>query len=346
MAFTVTTAPLYGQGGTYTARADRLHLGSLTRFGGVQNATNANNATPVGDLAVTTTGAGNGSVSVAAGHVWLKGASGYGAYYAYNDAASTVGPLSANASGNPRLDLIVVRVSDTGVGAPTVAFAVLTGTPAATPAAPTPTVSSTTVEVPLASVYVANGFTTSTTIAAGDINDYRTKHGLPNFAVGDDSTRFVPSPLKGDLIYDSLYSRWKSHDGTNWVPLQAAPVLCASSTRPGTSARFEGMKIYETDTNYELVFDGTNWRYSRPIIDTFNITFAGGGTVTGTVTYPVTFASAAYPIAVSNAITDNIAVTLNIFNRTTTTFDYWAYIATGGTYTGTIAAWYYAFDKF
>lgn len=292
MAFTITSAPLYGQGGSYTARADRLHLKSITRFGGVGNASNAYNEICVGDCAVTTTGTTDGSVNIAAGHIWLTGASGYGAYYAYNDATVTLGPLAANASGNPRIDLIVARVTDTGAGVPTVAFAILTGTPASVPGVPALTVSSTTIETPLAYVYVPNGFTTTTAIVYTNITDQRTKHGLPNLAVPNTTSTYVPSPVKGDLVLNAATNVWNQYEGAVWKPLEAGPFVCTSSTRPGSAVRFTGQHIFETDTVREYVWNGSAW-VCLYATGTYTPTPTGfavgtGGNATNTASYSFT----------------------------------------------------------
>lgn len=72
----------------------------------------------------------------------------------YNDAAITLA-IAANASGNPRIDTIILRKS---FAAQTVRAFVLAGTPAVTPAPPTLTQSAgVTWEIPIADIAVANG---------------------------------------------------------------------------------------------------------------------------------------------------------------------------------------------
>lgn len=44
--------------------------------------------------------------------------------------------------------------------------------------------------------------------------------------------------------------------GNAWQPV-GNTIVCASTTRP--SVPFEGQRIYETDTNKELVYDGAVW---------------------------------------------------------------------------------------
>lgn len=197
MAFTLT--PAYGQGGTYTAQNDRLVMQGHTSTAGVKKLTVASGGAMTGDLAVTTTGAGNGSVQVAAGGVVVAwtGSTGQGHYYAYNDAATTVGAFAANASGNPRIDLVSVQITDTGVSAPTAAFVITQGTAASTPVAPAVPANAT----PIAAVTIPNGFTTSTTVSNANIGDVRRKAYLPDVSLTSTSSTVVPSPSAGNIGY-------------------------------------------------------------------------------------------------------------------------------------------------
>jgi hypothetical protein len=125
---------------------------------------------------VTTTGAANGSVTVATGIALVNGVY-------VNIVAGNVA-LNANASGNDRIDLITV--DDIGTEAAVV------GTPGAVPLLP---------DIPsdrtvLAAVYVPNGFTTGTTVTADQIVDKRVFQRTGDFqghnvldygAVGDSS---------------------------------------------------------------------------------------------------------------------------------------------------------------
>jgi hypothetical protein len=174
-----------------------------------------------GDLSVTTTGTGNGSVSVSAGEIVVAHTTtGQGYYFAVNDAATTVGSFAANSSGNPRIDLVTVLVTDTG-GTPVVAFSIVQGTPASTPVAPTPPASSTAHYVTLAQVTIPNGFTVSTTVAAGNIVDVRPKAFLPDLSVQGVASTTVPSPTHGNLAYHSLDQRLVNYnanavEGARW----------------------------------------------------------------------------------------------------------------------------------
>lgn len=119
----VELSPSYMQELCYTAQQDRLMLGNLVGAQGVANMGG-------GALLVTTGGSGLG-LSVAQGGCWIKGDDDdRGFYSCYNDAPVTV-TVSANASGNPRIDQVIARVYDStyGEGSDEWQLEVLAGTP-------------------------------------------------------------------------------------------------------------------------------------------------------------------------------------------------------------------------
>lgn len=96
--------------------------------------------------------------------------------------AGVVQALDANTSGNPRLDLVVLRLDRTNF---TVRLAVLKGVPAAVPSLPTltqsvDTTTGTRYEVPLASIRVAsNASAGQPSIASGDVTSFEQWNALP-----------------------------------------------------------------------------------------------------------------------------------------------------------------------
>ncbi len=104
-------------------------------------------------LTVQQTGVASASVDITVGSAIVRGTW-------YNTSANVNKAIAANASGNPRIDTVVLRKDYT---AQTVRLAVLQGTPAGSPVAPSLTqVDGTTWEIPLADIAVANGFVTIT----------------------------------------------------------------------------------------------------------------------------------------------------------------------------------------
>lgn len=109
------------------------------------------------DLAVSQHGAGTMSVDVAAGAAWITGDDSptvQGSYRVYNDGTVNL-VIGANASGNPRIDLVIAEVLDsTWAGASNLwRLRAVAGTPGAVPVAPACPVDA----IPLATVAVANG---------------------------------------------------------------------------------------------------------------------------------------------------------------------------------------------
>jgi hypothetical protein len=122
------------------------------------------------DLLVSANGIPNMSVNVASGWASIVGdfTTNMGSYVAYNDGTTNCVISPANGS-NPRIDKICMTVSDSYYSGALnqVAFNVVAGTPAVSPAAPATPINS----IALATVFVGAG---ATTILAGNITDTRT----------------------------------------------------------------------------------------------------------------------------------------------------------------------------
>jgi hypothetical protein len=242
----------------------------------------------VGELAVTTTGAGNGSVNVAVGEIIVPSAAGYGAYFAFNDSSSVVGPFAACPT-NTRIDLVCVEVNDTGA-TPTVAFVIVQGTAAVSPSVPAVTVTATQTQIPIARINIPNGFLTTSTVAAGNIVDYRQKAFIPNHSATGTSTTTIPVPKQSDLVHDTVLDQWKYYTGSAWAALPGVAYPCTAATRPTGAALFAGLVIYETDTKWELLYDGVAWVPLTVPLTTFTPTWSilvGGSGSTNTGSYSV-----------------------------------------------------------
>lgn len=263
MAFTFAQ-PLYGQTGSYTAQQDRLLVAANAVTAGVQNAPSAT----TGDLAVATTGLATATVTVAAGNCWVPGASGQGSYYAYNDAAITV-TIAANGTGSTRFDYIYVLVTDPNVttGLPNVTVATLQGTAGGG----TPTLPSSNA-LGLAVITVPAGFTSGSTVSAGNISDRRYKAQVPEHAVPAANSTYIPSPSRGNVVYDAAVDVLKSYS-TVWEPYaKALPagwtdgtyryvpmITCTAANRAALTGMTAGLMAYETDTLKFYTYDGSAW---------------------------------------------------------------------------------------
>lgn len=185
------------------------------------------------------------SVDVATGAAYIKG------FFYENDALTTLA-IAANASGNPRIDRIILRID---FAAQTVRLVVLQGTAAATPALPALTqIYGTTWEISLAYVWVANGFAT---IGNAEIHDERlftqTAGGL---AVSDLSG--------GNLIFNSefmgygdLISAPPTTAPEGWTVFGTIPTI-VSATKPTAQPRGRAL---------QMTAGGAN----RGIAQTFNV---------------------------------------------------------------------------
>lgn len=177
------TPPSWLQNGSHPAENDRLTMQGIIATSGIFT---------TGSLAVTQSGTPAMTVQVATGWGAIVGdyTSNMGVYQFYNDAANTLTISPADAT-NPRIDKIVVTISDsyyTGVSN-TVSFQVLTGTPAGSPVAPSTPVMS----LALATINVAAG---ATSILNANITDLRTTI-TTNLPVGDITAVTAGTGLSG-----------------------------------------------------------------------------------------------------------------------------------------------------
>lgn len=183
------------------------NAGSSRNDAGVVLGSGAESAALEG-LAVTQNSPTGASVLVNIGRALVDGT------WYKNTAAVTV-TVAANASGNPRIDTVILRKS---FAAQTVRIAILQGTPAASPVPPTLTQSAgVTWEIPLADIAVANGFVSIT-------NSNITPRFIPyNGADGVYLDRILNSSggtlQTGDAVIGSLGSRAAVTSGA--LPLYA-----------------------------------------------------------------------------------------------------------------------------
>lgn len=231
---TERTPPAWLQAGTYPAEDDRRLIATIfSDSEGIILST---------DLAVTQRGAGaNMSVDVAGGRAVIKGdlATYEGSYFMENRGTTNLTIAAADAT-NPRIDRIVAEVLNAEYSGVSNLWRlrVITGTPAASPAAPALPTNA----ISLATVAVA---ALASSITNANITNLRTQAWIGN--------------------------------GT---------IICTQTTRP--SAPFEGMEIYETDTDQTLIYSGSAWVPTGRIgaWDTsFTPTITQSVTVTKTTTY-------------------------------------------------------------
>jgi hypothetical protein len=112
----------------------------------------------------------------------------------------------------------------------------------------------------------AGGFvnypSTTTPIDATALNtmDVGIQTSNDQFQTVTTTQRTALSPTVGQAVWDSdlrqLMVFMNAAGGNAWQPV-GNTIVCESTTRP--SVPFEGQRIYETDTNKELVYDGAVW---------------------------------------------------------------------------------------
>ena len=129
----------------------------------------------VSGMQVSATSPATNQVSISAGKAWVENdawavGSDEQKFWPVNNDAAELLTIPANASGNPRIDLVCVEVDPVASpgddGAPNCDYVVVQGTPAGSPVAPAVPAKHTV----LAQIAVANGFST---ITSGNITDRR-----------------------------------------------------------------------------------------------------------------------------------------------------------------------------
>ena len=234
---TVQNPPIFLQAGSHPAEDVRRHIAAST--GDILRPTAAVDAMMdrggvVGSdaLEVTERGAGaNMSVDVATGAAFIAGteATYQGTYFVENRGVTNLTIAAADGS-NPRHDLIVAKIEDSGYSGATDAWslAVVTGTAAATPSFPAQPENS--IVLAIVDVTAALG-----TISDANITDVRT---------GADTDDSATTTL-----------------GNYGLAPSPGRIVCVSDYRP--QSPFTGMEIYETDTTklYQVGIRSSSGRF-------------------------------------------------------------------------------------
>lgn len=195
-------------------------------------------AEPADGLKVTENSPNAANVLVASGAALVQGI----AYL--NDDTETLA-IAANASGNARIDTVVLQAD---YALQTVRLAVLTGTPAASPVAPSLTQSAGVLwEIPIANIAVANGFTT---IANSNITQRQEWVNAPPAVYLDSMLNNSGAELNsGDVVvWDSAADR-AVETSTSRGDVLAAGVWQGGSKANGETGRVltEGIAYVQTD---------------------------------------------------------------------------------------------------
>jgi hypothetical protein len=151
--------------------------------------------------AMAVTAASGLSIQVAAGYCTIPSpTTGQGGYLFGTLTAQTL-TLAAADPGNPRIDLVVAWVNDTGTSSGGCGIAVVTGTPATPPAVP----SSSSIPVPSTAVLVLAQVTVppaAVALASGAITDERSFVVAPGGVLPITSPSAAPAAPPSQLMYD------------------------------------------------------------------------------------------------------------------------------------------------
>lgn len=223
-------------------------------------------------LAVVQRGAGaNKSVDVSAGRILLQGD------FGENSTTKNL-TIADNASGNPRIDRVVVRVTP---ATPTMELDILQGTPGAVPVAPTLTQLATVYEVSLAQIAVANGFASIVTANITSERAWGSTHAIRPAATASATALPYPSytaaapmvilPVSGTTNITSI----PIGPASTILILEFASAACTVTS----GSNLTMPRDYTSTATGTLSFysDGTNWvEFARTRErQTANIVYAG-----------------------------------------------------------------------
>lgn len=285
---TVHTPPSWLQNGSHPAENDRLTTQALWATTGI---------IAPSSLAVTANSPAGMSVRVAAGWAAIVGTiqPNMGTYVAYNDATVTLTIATANPS-NPRIDLVCMTVNDSYyTGAlDNVVLQVITGTPAASPVAPTlpaNSISLATVAVAAGAVTITSGnitdqrVTVTTNLPIGDITSVTAGTGLTGGGTSGAVTLAINTAVTADLTTAQVLTNKDLTSGTNTFPTSLV-TLTGSQTLTNKTLTSPAINLgvnAQTGTTYTSVL-ADNGKL---------VTQSNASAITTTIP---PFASVAYPV--------------------------------------------------
>jgi hypothetical protein len=195
--------------------------------------------------------------------------------------------IAANASGQPRIDLAVLRLDRSTW---TVTFQIIQGTPAASPAVPSYTQTDSTTgvwEIPLARIAVANG---ASTIAAGDVTNLAYHIGGWNYRGAKSAAPLTTGGDAPQFYYASDNARqYAVIDGAYQILGEAGDTVSQGTGATGWNAgnvyfrRYNGFVCFQalvTRTGANLTAGTTSTLFTIPTIyrpagDSYLVGFAG-----------------------------------------------------------------------
>ena len=183
------------------------------------------------ELQITETYAATMAVEVVSGSAYVKGR-------IYINTTPTTLTITANVSGNPRIDRIILRKS---IAAQTIRLVVLVGTPAANPALPTLTQDANTHEVSLAFIWVEDG---ATLIENSKIHDER--EFFMSFKTVDESYGYLNLVENSELMASRTYSPAAP---AFWLELEPNAQTWLIDTKPTQMSRGTSYKITSSNTD-------------------------------------------------------------------------------------------------
>lgn len=191
-------------------------------------------------------------VKVSSGGAWGKGQWG-------NFTGTTILPIAANASGNPRIDLIVMR----NLFNNWFELDVIQGTAAAAPVVPALTRNTVKQEVPIGTVDVANG---AVTISAANVKDCRQWGGPPIVTVPDDYSLFADKlsscqrvSINGDVAVAASTAYFVAMRALSDMTVSKVLTCCSTVHTAGTVSPAIYRGFHPSQLTTQIVPTGLSW---------------------------------------------------------------------------------------
>lgn len=254
---TVLTPPGYVQGGTYSAKLDRVYIGTLGMVPDLAASFSARQGFHTGRVPAVANPSGmNVTIGACSAIIANTFASASGDYLVANDATVQV-TLAASSPTQNRHDIIGIQVKDNlfdSSGLNTAVPAVIQGANSAgTPSDPALPASF----IPVARAVVNAGVTSPTLT----LLTRRTTVDGGLLVIADGTERAALTPYDGQLIYrqDRKQLEHRDSSAAHWRVIGQAVASSSADLTSGVTNPYNGLPAYRTDTGLTYHYDGVGY---------------------------------------------------------------------------------------
>jgi len=253
------------------------------------------------ELEVTQAGTPAKTVEINTGSILINGA------MINSDQVKTL-TFADNTSGNPRIDRVVARLDNTNRF---IEFDVIQGTPAGSPTAPALTQTTTTYELSLAQVYLANGYTTITNSVITDERSSLSVCGYASVNTGLKATSNTFTRSSGQVVGSGVSEvLWTTQGDTSnpYIYLSSNKIYIHESVK----IFWATFSIYTSNTNYAEIL------LEYPSGSSFGSSTYTANGVAQTISHTISFAGTTQ--------TEKLKTNINVVGGTTVQSSFLTYV--------------------